>query len=354
MSAAPCADHAAEVSAVAALLSAAPAEAVPAALLPRLVELRVVPPAATAPPARAVVLRAVAERLFRPLLANLLRAPTALDRVGSIAATQPLLALATACLPGTVELLALAGFALDAATGRFAIAAAAADVPRLHAADRAVDDALAAVDAAERRDAAARSGGGAPPSVAAVPLRSAAAERQAALAAIAAQIEADRAALAARRAAEEAAAKAAADGQAADFAAGAPLLETCRTTLHYSGRLRNAAFEGTDFSVRAMRHGRGFACDCPGENLEVHWHTQTANLLYSFVVHLSPDGKSVVHQCPELGYQYNSVPHTANFQKTVLITRKMVLPDGRLAHEEPNTVAAACAVCLVDFAQLWK
>jgi hypothetical protein len=102
-----------------------------------------------------------------------------------------------------------------------------------------------------------------------------------------------------------------------------------------------------------MRHGRAFACGCPGDHLELHWHMRSSNLLYSYAVHLTADAGAVVHQCPEIGYQYNGVPNTEHFGRTIMISR-MLSTEGKLLQNETCAVPTdACVYCDVSFKSLW-
>ena len=140
--------------------------------------------------------------------------------------------------------------------------------------------------------------------------------------------------------------------QEEDFLAAEHLLETAKKTIHYHGRLRNAAFDARDMRIRRMVHGRGLVCECPPENLEVHWHVRTASLFYGYVVHLSSDATKVIHVGPEDGYQYNSLPGTEHFGKVLHISSKTVDADGKVHCATPNTVVAECKLCLTPFLKL--
>lgn len=158
--------------------------------------------------------------------------------------------------------------------------------------------------------------------------------------------------------------------QQADFAAGSQLVDQARLTIHHTGRLRNASFGASNFTVRSMRHGRSFACTCPPENLEAHWHVRTSNLLYSYLVHLNPDASAVVHVGDEHGYQYNTLPGTEHFGKTIHIAHRRIVKNSTpvtsggaedpssesktaIDHRAPNVPVTACHYCGVSFDTLW-
>ncbi|EPY25961.1 hypothetical protein STCU_06390 [Strigomonas culicis] len=104
-----------------------------------------------------------------------------------------------------------------------------------------------------------------------------------------------------------------------------------------------------------MKHGRVYACTAKCDNtcLEAHWHIVTRNVLYSYIAHLSPDGKVLNHLGMEYGYQYNSMPGTPNFRKTVCFTAKLVSPDGQLLkNEHPNKAVENCIYCQQPFHKL--
>lgn len=138
-----------------------------------------------------------------------------------------------------------------------------------------------------------------------------------------------------RELAFEATAKAQRDS---DVACVAHLVDVARRTIHMTGRLRNASFEAKHFELRVMRHGRGFACSCPNDHLEAHWHVVNASILYAYVVHLTPDASKVVHVGHDQGYQYNSVPGTESFGETLWMSTKW------LVDAPPTTPTAAPSV----------
>ena len=107
-------------------------------------------------------------------------------------------------------------------------------------------------------------------------------------------------------------------------------------------------------------YGGPLVPETPGEEerghcLEAHWHVRNANMIYSYVAHLNPSGGCVLHMGEEYGYQYNSLPGTEHFGKTVLLTAKRVnMETNRLESvRHPNKAAEKCAVCGVAFSKLW-
>lgn len=143
-----------------------------------------------------------------------------------------------------------------------------------------------------------------------------------------------------------------------DFLSVQSLVEKARRTLLNTGRIRNIFFEERDFSLRRMLHGRVYACKegCGVEFLEAHWHLFSGkNILYSYVAHLAPDASAVIHLGVEHGYQYNLLPGTKNFRKTVNFSSKKVNKEsGALEYvEHPDRPCEACVYCGVSFSQLF-
>ncbi|CBZ24257.1 conserved hypothetical protein [Leishmania mexicana MHOM/GT/2001/U1103] len=132
--------------------------------------------------------------------------------------------------------------------------------------------------------------------------------------------------------------------------------EAVRKTLLNTGRVRNGFFEARDFSVRIMQHGRVYACTekCPDHCVEAHWHLLTGrNILYSHLAHLSADGTRLLHLGPEHGYQYNSLPGSANFGKTIHFSEKLMDENGRLVDiKNDDKPVTACIYCGHAFAEL--
>lgn len=143
----------------------------------------------------------------------------------------------------------------------------------------------------------------------------------------------------------------------ADFSEAAPLVETVRSTLWNTGRIRNCFFEARDFTVRTMNHGRVYACSekCDRGCLEAHWHLLSGKgMLYSFVAHLSPDGTQLLHMGLEHGYQYNSLPGSAHFGKTIHFSEKAVDENGSISYlKHPNKPVAQCVYCGELFSKLF-
>ncbi|ORC84281.1 uncharacterized protein TM35_000461000 [Trypanosoma theileri] len=143
-----------------------------------------------------------------------------------------------------------------------------------------------------------------------------------------------------------------------DFKSVEHLKEISRRTLLNTGRIRNSLFEGRHYTLRRMTHGRVYACKerCGIDCLEAHWHLFSGkNLMYSFVAHLSPDASKVLHLGVEHGYQYNSLPGTKNFGKTVLFSSKRINSnDGSLEFlEHPDKSCESCVYCGVPFSELF-
>ncbi|KAH9586316.1 PUB domain [Trypanosoma melophagium] len=143
-----------------------------------------------------------------------------------------------------------------------------------------------------------------------------------------------------------------------DFKSVEHLKENSRRTLLNTGRIRNSLFEGRHYTLRRMTHGRVYACKdgCAIDCLEAHWHLFSGkNLMYSFVAHLSPDASKVLHLGVEHGYQYNSLPGTENFGKTILFSSKRLNEtDGSLEFlEHPNRSCETCVYCAVPFSELF-
>ncbi|KEG10383.1 hypothetical protein DQ04_03781030 [Trypanosoma grayi] len=143
-----------------------------------------------------------------------------------------------------------------------------------------------------------------------------------------------------------------------DFSSVENLKEKARLTLLNTGRVRNCLFEGRHFALRRMLHGRVYACKegCVNECLEAHWHLLSGkNLIYAYVAHLTPDASTMIHLGVEHGYQYNSLPGTEHFGKTVHFSAKRVNDaDGTIDYlRHPNQPAAVCIYCGVSFSQLF-
>ncbi|KAG5485534.1 hypothetical protein LSCM1_07620 [Leishmania martiniquensis] len=134
------------------------------------------------------------------------------------------------------------------------------------------------------------------------------------------------------------------------------LEETVRKTLLNTGRVRNGFFGARDFSVRTMRRGRVYACTerCPDSYIEAHWHLSTGrNIVYSHLAHLSADGTRLQHLGPEHGYQYNSLPGSENFRKTIHFSEKLVDENGKLLYvKTDDKPVTACIYCGRAFAEL--
>eukprot|EP00455_Lapot_gusevi_P053788 TRINITY_DN8479_c0_g2_i1.p1 TRINITY_DN8479_c0_g2~~TRINITY_DN8479_c0_g2_i1.p1 ORF type:complete len:176 (-),score=13.23 TRINITY_DN8479_c0_g2_i1:45-542(-) len=136
----------------------------------------------------------------------------------------------------------------------------------------------------------------------------------------------------------------------------AHLEAVARSTLHNTGRLRNASFEAKHFQLRAMRHGRAFACtSCAPDAIEAHWHVVNGSLLYAYCVHLSPDASKVLHLGYEHAYQYNTIPGTEHFGRTVWMTTKHIdETTGQIALLQHHTKAVdRCVYCNEEFRLLF-
>jgi hypothetical protein len=146
-----------------------------------------------------------------------------------------------------------------------------------------------------------------------------------------------------------------------DFEEVRGLVEATQRTLHFTGRLRNYSFEARHYTLRRMAHGRVFACAsptqeaCGNELLEAHWHVINGNILYGYVAHFTAAGDSVVHIGPEYGFQYNAMPGTPHFGKTILFSVKQIDPStgvvSRLEH--PNKPVETCVFCDRPFSSLF-
>lgn len=142
--------------------------------------------------------------------------------------------------------------------------------------------------------------------------------------------------------------------QSLDYAEAAHLFPVARKTIHFTGRLRNSFFSAEPgVTIRTMRHGRSCACLCPPENLEVHWHVKSGSILYSNAVHLSHDASTVVHTCPEYGYQYQSLPDSPLFKLTLLTSIKTVRDNGEIDCTIVEKPATSCEYCQKSFSMLW-
>lgn len=130
-----------------------------------------------------------------------------------------------------------------------------------------------------------------------------------------------------------------------------------RKTLLTVGRVRNSFFEARDFTVRRMRRGRVYACSekCDCECVEAHWHLLTGrNILYAHLAHLSADGTQLLHLGPEHGYQYNTLPGSTNFGKTVHFSEKSVDENGKLNMlKTSDKPATTCIYCGRLFSELF-
>ncbi|EKF32249.1 hypothetical protein MOQ_003904 [Trypanosoma cruzi marinkellei] len=136
------------------------------------------------------------------------------------------------------------------------------------------------------------------------------------------------------------------------------LIEKSRQTLLNTGRVRNFLFEGRHFTLRRMVHGRVYICKegCGTDFLEAHWHLFTGkNLMYSYVAHLSPDASTMMHLGVEHGYQYNSLPGTKNFRRTVHFSAKRINEaNGSLEYiEHPDRPSETCIYCGKPFSELF-
>jgi hypothetical protein len=312
---------------------------------------------------RCVVAECVFERLLEPLMGNLRRAcdaaasaPTdvaaisGVAKVSAIRTTQPLLAFALKYLSGAVlPVLRAARFELADEFWRWMMletfVSAPTETPRSLA--------LAAAAVAHGREVIA------------------AAEPQSQRAAIAE-------ALATRRAVRpppvsaapalvnrgETAPAVARDEVAANAAAGASdevphLLDAARGTLHRTGRLRNAAFNGYRFVLRRSDtprriHACGDATCDAGDGVEVHWHLRAApNILYAFTAHCDAACTRVLHLGDEIGYQYVSIPGSRHFGKTVLTSKKLLDEAGHLLRCTSFDNPVTHCMCGVPFTELW-
>jgi hypothetical protein len=145
-------------------------------------------------------------------------------------------------------------------------------------------------------------------------------------------------------------------GLAQDKQEVAHLVATARSTLHNTGRLRNASFEAKHFQLRSMRHGRSFACtSCPPDAIEAHWHVINGSLLYAYCVHLSADASKVLHLGYEHAYQYNTIPGTEHFGRTVWMTTKHIDDTtGQIALLQHHTKPVdRCVYCNEEFRLLF-
>ncbi|KAG5511076.1 hypothetical protein GH5_07282 [Leishmania sp. Ghana 2012 LV757] len=134
------------------------------------------------------------------------------------------------------------------------------------------------------------------------------------------------------------------------------LEETVRKTLLNTGRVRNGFLGARDFNVRIMRYGRVYVCTekCPDSCIEVHWHLLTGrNILYSHLAHLSDNGTQLLHLGPEHGYQYNSLPGSANFRKMIHFSEKLIDENGKLVYvKTDDKPVTTCIYCGRAFAKL--
>jgi hypothetical protein len=329
---------------------------------------------------------AAATKLLQPLLRNALaqgQAGTeAGDKFRSVRANHPWVKFGREHVIGAAELLRVGGFALvfdDAQEPRYVLSSATSaatlsasqrevEADRLRTAQALLEQVLAECESttagqppAARQTAAASTVQAVPPPPMVSRARPNDDGRSAELARLKAAIARDREALETERTRQAASVKAAGEGEAADYAAGSLMLDTVKRTLHFTGRLRNSAFEGEGFRARVMRNGRRYACGdaaCLADHggLEVHWHLRSGSLLYGFVAHLNAEGTEVRHVGPELGYQYNALPHTPHFGKTLLGSRVYATVDGKLLKHETleGTVATECAYCGESFDKLWR
>ncbi|CCW66698.1 unnamed protein product [Phytomonas sp. Hart1] len=142
-----------------------------------------------------------------------------------------------------------------------------------------------------------------------------------------------------------------------DFEAVSDLKETARHTLLHVPRVRNCFFDAKTFSLRQMLHGRVYVCTekCKNDCLEAHWHLFSGKgLVYAYVAHLSSDAKELLHLGIEYGYQYNSLPGSSNFRKTINFTEKLISFDGKLLiNNHPNKPVESCIYCGVPFSKIF-
>lgn len=247
------------------------------------------------------------QHVFRPILANLLREPTNI-KFNRLNSSNPIIRSAVQGVQGGRSFLEAVGFTLNQEDGKWEF--------------RGSRNTLLIGDAAltlVEEEFSKRSG----PTLVHSRTRDAASERENVQRALQDQVRADRQELA-KREEEQARQLQWEKLQQADFICDEAFVAAVRRTIHFSGRLRNSLFEGRDFRVRRMTNGRVYACSCPPSGLECHWHLRQASCIYSHLVHLSEDGGAVVHVAPEIGYQYNSIPGTPNFGRTVKLSVKSV------------------------------
>jgi hypothetical protein len=297
----------------------------------------------------------------RPLLANLIRDP-ANPRFGSVRCANAKIAAALG-FPGVLAWFKLCGFVqetseIESSNSGGGGATATATVSEVMLVWKGTKEALQAGNKAlsvaedaieEGKQAKLRSG----QQTHSLRSRKAEQEKDDAKARILEQLERDRAAVG-RREEQRLEEEKQQLLQEADFEEVKHLEEAAKKTLHYHGRIRNASYNAEHFKLRRMTHGRAHVCSvgCPNDYIEAHWHVRNAALLYSYVVHLNADATEVIHQGPEDGYQYNSLPGTPHFGKTLFISTKVVDSAGKVKCETPNTSVEFCRHCMVSFRKL--
>eukprot|EP00759_Apiculatamorpha_spiralis_P011995 PhF_6_TR19095/c0_g1_i1/m.28091 len=150
-----------------------------------------------------------------------------------------------------------------------------------------------------------------------------------------------------------------------DLAVGKQYEAQVRKLLHKTHRVRNHMSDAIDFVCRRMRSGKRLV-QCPPEGpcsadcLEVHWHTRSSNMLYAYVFHVTPDGTSVIHNGPVLGFLYDTDPKSSTFGCSVMFSKQELDLTGqsgaraRLRFTHESTVVTKCPYCSRDFASdLW-
>ncbi|CCW64579.1 unnamed protein product [Phytomonas sp. EM1] len=142
-----------------------------------------------------------------------------------------------------------------------------------------------------------------------------------------------------------------------DFEAVSHLTEIASQTLLNVSRVRNCFFDAKTFTLRQMLHGRVYVCteNCENYCLEAHWHLFSGKgLVYAYVAHLSSDAKQLLHLGIEYGYQYNSLPGSSNFGKTINFSQKLLSTDGKLIiNNHPNKPVDSCIYCGVSFSKIF-
>jgi hypothetical protein len=147
-----------------------------------------------------------------------------------------------------------------------------------------------------------------------------------------------------------------------DITVGKSLESVALHTLHKTHRIRNHLRDALHLTCVRMRTGRTFVecTTCDPSGLEVHWHTRTSNMLYAYVVHLTPDALTVVHNGPVLGFMYDTDPKSETFGSSVMFSKQHPDLTGRegakaqLRFSHESTVVTKCPYCMKDFAkELW-